>query len=192
MCSFNTILKGFMHQALIKPIWWASFPTLITNQEKFKHTFRKLCRGMLWSAKATSSSICDFDDNHDDVIKRKHLPRYWPFVREIHRSPVNSPHKGQWHRTLLFSLICAWINGWVNNRVAVIWDAITPIMTSQWCPALFMLLSPGMTFRYLKRLWRYELFTVTSREHHGFSHNWQLDLKACTTGHHWTPLAKGQ
>ena len=33
---------------------------------------------------------------HDDVIKWKHFPRYWPFVRGIHRSPVNSPHKGQW------------------------------------------------------------------------------------------------
>ena len=32
--------------------------------------------------------------------------------------PVNSPHKGQWHRALMFSLICAWINGWVNNREA--------------------------------------------------------------------------
>ena len=35
---------------------------------------------------------------HDDVIKWKHFPRYWPFVRGIHRSPVNSPHKGQWRR----------------------------------------------------------------------------------------------
>ena len=34
----------------------------------------------------------------------------------IHRSPVNSPHKGQWRGALTFSLICAWINGWVNNR----------------------------------------------------------------------------
>ena len=33
---------------------------------------------------------------YDDVIKSKHFPRYWPFVRGIHRSPVNSPHKGQW------------------------------------------------------------------------------------------------
>ena len=33
---------------------------------------------------------------HDDVIKWKHFPRYWPFVRGIHRSPVNSQHKGQW------------------------------------------------------------------------------------------------
>ena len=55
---------------------------------------------------------------HDDVIKWKHLPRYWPFVRGIHRSPVNSPHKGQWRGSLMFSLICIWINGWVNNREA--------------------------------------------------------------------------
>ena len=27
---------------------------------------------------------------HDDVIKWKHFPRYWPFVRPIHRSLVNS------------------------------------------------------------------------------------------------------
>ena len=55
---------------------------------------------------------------HDDVIKWKYFPRYWPFVRGIHRSPVNSPHKGQWRGALMFSLICVWINGWVNNREA--------------------------------------------------------------------------
>ena len=33
-------------------------------------------------------------------------------------SPVNSPHKGQWRGTLMFSLICVWINDWVNNREA--------------------------------------------------------------------------
>ena len=54
---------------------------------------------------------------HDDVIKWKHLTRYWPFVREIHWSPMNSPHKGQWRGALMFSLICAWIIGRVNNRV---------------------------------------------------------------------------
>ena len=36
----------------------------------------------------------------------------------IHRSPVNSAHKGQWRGALVFSLICVWINGWVNNREA--------------------------------------------------------------------------
>ena len=52
---------------------------------------------------------------HDDVINWRHLPRYWPFVRRIHRPPMNSPHKGQWRGALMFSLICAWTNGWVNN-----------------------------------------------------------------------------
>ena len=39
--------------------------------------------------------------------------RYWPFVQGIHRSPVNSPHKGQWRGALMFSLIFAWTNGGV-------------------------------------------------------------------------------
>ena len=34
------------------------------------------------------------------------------------RSPVDSPHKGQWHDALLFSLIYAWTNGWTNNQDA--------------------------------------------------------------------------
>ena len=55
---------------------------------------------------------------HDDVTKWKHFPRYWPFVPGIYRSPVNSPHKGQWRGTLVLSLICAWTNRWVNNRDA--------------------------------------------------------------------------
>ena len=32
--------------------------------------------------------------------------------------PVNSPQKGQWRGALMFSLICAWINDWVNNHEA--------------------------------------------------------------------------
>ena len=54
--------------------------------------------------------------NHDDIIKWEHFPRNWPFVRGIHRSPVNSPHKGQWRRALMFSLICVWINDCVYLR----------------------------------------------------------------------------
>ena len=53
--------------------------------------------------------------HYDDVIKWKHFPRYCPFVRGIHRSPVNSPHKAQWRGALMFFFICVWINGWVNN-----------------------------------------------------------------------------
>ena len=55
---------------------------------------------------------------YDDVIKWKHFPRFWPFLREILRSPANSPHKGQWRGALMFSLIFARMDGWVNNREA--------------------------------------------------------------------------
>ena len=50
-----------------------------------------------------------------NVIK---WPRYWPFVRGIHRWPVNSPLKGQWRGALMFPLTCAWINSWGNNPEA--------------------------------------------------------------------------
>ena len=69
-------------------------------------------------AKDVRSSLYLPSGVHDDVIKWGHFPRYWSFVRGINRWPVNSPHKGQWHGALMFSLICTWTNGWVNNRDA--------------------------------------------------------------------------
>ena len=59
---------------------------------------------------ATDATLKNMDQ--DDVIKWKHIPRYWPFVRVIHRSL----HKSHWRGALMFSLIFASINGWVNNR----------------------------------------------------------------------------
>ena len=56
--------------------------------------------------------------SYDDVIKWKYFLPYWPFVRGIHRSTVNSPHKGQWGGALMLSLICTWINAWLNNGEA--------------------------------------------------------------------------
>ena len=55
---------------------------------------------------------------HDDVILWKHFPCYRAFVQGIHQSPVTSPHKGQWHGALMFSLICTRINDWANNHEA--------------------------------------------------------------------------
>ena len=86
-----------------------SFVTVVLNAlAQVKTTFSGEC---MWPLRDI--------DSHDDVIKWKHFPRHCPFVRGIHRWPVNSPHKGQWCRALMFSLICAWTNGWVNNRYAV-------------------------------------------------------------------------
>ena len=56
---------------------------------------------------------------HYDVMKWKYCPRYRPFVRGNHRSPVKYSHKGQWRRALM--LMCAWENGWANSRDAGDW-----------------------------------------------------------------------
>ena len=40
------------------------------------------------------------------------------FCEGNHWSLVDSPHKGQWHGALMFSLIYAWKNGLVNNQDA--------------------------------------------------------------------------
>ena len=69
-----------------------------------------------WHGSTETALILQMD--HDDVIKWKHFLRYWPFVWGIHRSPVNSLHKGKWRIALMFSLICTWINGGVNNHKA--------------------------------------------------------------------------
>ena len=60
----------------------------------------------------------DLYNLHNDVIKLKHFPRYWPFVRGIQWWPVDCTHKGQWRGALMFSLTCAWKNGWANDRNA--------------------------------------------------------------------------
>ena len=57
-----------------------------------------LCQRLSWILlRGTNFYSCqdptDDTRNHGDVIKWKHFPRYCLFVRGIHRSPVNSPHK---------------------------------------------------------------------------------------------------
>ena len=113
---------------------------------------------------------------HDDVIKWRYSPRYWPFVRGIHRSPRwlfdykllsrLRPHKGQWHTPLLFSLICVWINGWVNNREAgdlrryrVHYDV--PVML-----CVIMVISPFLTLMYMALPYDLSLFHYLHRGTH--------------------------
>ena len=98
--------------ALIQKMVWHQ-----TGDKPLSQTNVDLAYGCKY-ASIRLSEIDFMNRGHDDVIKWRHFPRYWPFVRGIHRYPVNSPHKGQWRGVLMFSLICARINGWVNNRKA--------------------------------------------------------------------------
>ena len=110
-------------------------------------------------------SVTDgFPLTHDDVIKWKHFPRNWPFVREIHRSPVNFPHKGQWRGALMFSLNYAWINDWVNNREAGDlrrqhghYDVI--VMKGSWCRKRFPVLTSSWSiYLYSRASKRFTVF----------------------------------
>ena len=106
---------------------------------------------------------------HDDAIKHKHFPRYWPFVREIHRSPVDSPHKG--HNAELWSDVrlnkqmskqsrCWWFvtpscplwlhcNGWHKNPALLdLWGGGNPPVTTQ--------------FREVSMSWRHHKISVFS------------------------------
>ena len=75
-------------------------------------------RFFVWRSVTHTVCVLPISDWHDDVIKWKHFPRNWPYMRGDSPVPVNSPHKGQCRGALVFCLICVWINGWVNNRKA--------------------------------------------------------------------------
>ena len=71
------------------------------------------------------AEVRKFHQHHDRINDRS----WWRHQMEtisallaicagIHRSPVNSSHKGQWRGALMFSLICTWINCWVKKDEA--------------------------------------------------------------------------
>ena len=63
--------------------------------------------------------------SHNYVMTWKSFLHYWPFMRECHQSLMHPPHKGQQCRALMFSLMLAWRNWWINSWVVgVIWKAM--------------------------------------------------------------------
>ena len=87
-----------------------------------KHTITYHCQDLSYKFNTISAGVLGISNlvksYHDDVIKLNHFSSFWPFVRGSHPSPMNHPHKGQWHGALMFSLTCAWTNGWANHRDA--------------------------------------------------------------------------
>ena len=104
--------KGF----LVHDFWWIIF--LLGSDIVSHNTFTKPIKQNTFNDESAALGTWLCHCHHDDVIKWKHFVRYWPFVRGIHQSPVNSSHKGQWHGTLIFFVICARKNCRVNNHEA--------------------------------------------------------------------------
>ena len=93
--------------------WFPSFCYIPNFSALSKHTLAFVeYHVQIWLV-SSQMSCGDTHQTHDDVIKWKHFQRYWPFVRGICRSPVNSPHKAQWRGALMFSLICT-----LNKRLS--------------------------------------------------------------------------
>ena len=103
------------------PVRWQMFP--------FDDVMMIMHNAMILMMYASIRFILfNLSPTQDDVIKWKHFPRYWPFVRGIHRSrwiPRTKPVTQS--LGVFFDL---------NKRLSkqswslVIWDAISPIMTS--------------------------------------------------------------
>ena len=111
--TFENDILAYTHTSS-RSQWVNSHEVTLTNISRYNLLIHNKTRQ--YKAWATFMG-CTLREWHDDVIKWKHFLRYWPFARGIYWSPVNCPHKGQWCGALMFSLICAWINGWVNK-----WD----------------------------------------------------------------------
>ena len=80
-------------------------------------------------------------------------------------TPVNSPRKSQWRGALVFYLLSAWTNGWVNNRDGDDLKrhrahyGVTVMVENIWCGS-----SNGRT--RIRRMW-----FKSSLESHKFSSN---------------------
>ena len=113
------MIYRYRRQNWVKGCFFISrFMYFINKKNSFTSAWKYLLNFFQQWFCTNCNMVTHFDELDDDVIKWKHFPRYWPFVRGIHRSPVNSPHKGKWRGALMFSLICVRINGWVNNGEA--------------------------------------------------------------------------
>ena len=123
-CNLGVSMSALCHNTMLHDITWQQWERPNTDHtSNLRKTPRTGIVDLLWvfGNKALCFTVLQYLNDwplHDDVIKWKHFPRYWTFVQGIRRSPVNYPHEGQWRGALMFSLICARINGWVNNREA--------------------------------------------------------------------------
>ena len=108
--------------------------------------------------------------HHDDPIKWKHLPYYWPSVKGIHRSLVDSPHKGRWRRALVFVLSAPEQMVEQTIEKLVIGDAIALIMTLLQCVYSFLVIQNTIGGAYIFKIfiWIVSFIVTTLRNFQAF------------------------
>ena len=96
---------------------------------------------------------------HDDVIKWKHFPRHWPFVRGIHRWPVDSLRKTSDAELWCFLSSAPEQTFEQTIETTAIWDPLHPLWRH--CKALVVCLT-WLCYHILSPV------TYISREHWNF------------------------
>ena len=95
------------------------------------------------------------------VMKWKHFPRYWPFVRGIHRSPVDSPHKGPVTRSFVQELLTKQTKGrWIKMSLCSFDVAVMTHLTSNGPPK--SLLCYGCMIAYMFGVVNFDALTQAS------------------------------
>ena len=111
MSSFWWNFHHWLHWKL--SFWQLSVQPVMKISSKWRHfrfsdVLHTLC---------VCKSVNDWlNDAPMPIIKWKHFPRYWALCEG--NPPVTGllTCKGQRRGALMFSLVCAWTNSWVNNR----------------------------------------------------------------------------
>ena len=113
---------------------WHNYEGHVSNVGVWKETVAISAKSSDWFVEYSSGIRRDWDNKcteavaelQDDVMTWKRFRRYWPFVRGIHRSPVDSPHKGPVN-------VFAQAKCWTNSGVAVDVMHHDAHITSLWC-----------------------------------------------------------
>ena len=110
--------------------WWLWSLSMYILSHKFEVAVTKLIHKMqsqvfsqhcqvAETKSITGQSLIPFDASDEgDVMTKKHFLYFWPFVRWIHQSPVNSPYNESWMWSfdILFML-----NLYAQNYKNLIW-----------------------------------------------------------------------
>ena len=106
-------------------LWLTKHSSVMSNNSIITRTWH-FSVFTLWNWHCQAHSVNDI--SHDTSWGMNTFWSWWRYQMEtcsvvkrgnmFHRSPMDSPHKGKWRGAFIFSLICAWTNGWVNNQDA--------------------------------------------------------------------------
>ena len=133
LCNWQTLTASKQHELVLpvgRVIWWD-----VMSHRPF------LTCGNLWLIHddITGTTLADrspWEQYHGNIIIYKHLPHYWPVVREVHRTTADFPHKGLPMRSfeIRFSVI---LNKLFEQAVKLPWIETL----ESWCHVTVIIIS---------------------------------------------------